>query len=172
VDRGIPSLLAHDVTGGDHTGLLAAYSLSKQSNLAGYRAALVAGDEQLISRLTLLRRHLGMMIPGPIQRAMAVGLGDDEHVRAQYRVYQRRRAVLTQALTQAGFEIDHSQAGLYLWVRREGMQAWDIVEFMATRGIIVGPGTFYGERGANHVRMSLTAPDDRVDQGAERMSES
>ncbi|HLS02211.1 MAG TPA: succinyldiaminopimelate transaminase [Beutenbergiaceae bacterium] len=170
--QGVPSVLSPEVSGGDHTGLIAAYSLSKQSNLAGYRAALVAGDEELIAKIGLLRRHLGMMIPAPIQQAMVVALKDDEHVRAQREVYRLRRERLKPALRAAGFEIEHSNAGLYLWVRRDGMQAWDIVDYMAERGIIVGSGTFYGERGANHVRVALTAPDERVSEGARRLADS
>lgn len=166
---GVPSLLADEVTGGDLTGLLAAYSLSKQSNLAGYRAAFVAGEERLIASISLLRRHLGMMIPAPVQAAMTAALGDDAHVNAQREVYRRRRELLLPALRAAGFTIDHSEAGLYLWVRKAGRDGWEIVADLASRGIIVGPGAFYGEAARNHVRISLTAPDERVQQAVRRL---
>ena len=169
VAAGVPSLLSDDVADGDHTGLLAAYSLSKQSNLAGYRAAFLAGDGDLIGRLTLLRRHLGMMIPAPVQAAMTYALGDDGHVRGQREVYGRRRAALLPALTEAGFTIDHSEAGLYLWARRPGQDGWAAVADFARLGIVVGPGSFYGEGGAGHVRLSLTAPDERVAAAVERL---
>lgn len=168
-ETGVPSLLADDVTGGDHTGLLAAYSLSKQSNLAGYRAAFLAGEESLISQISLLRRHLGMMIPAPIQAAMVATLEDDTHVMTQREVYRSRREELLSALETAGFEVDSSDAGLYLWVRKEGLDGWGAVAHFADRGIVVGPGAFYGDAARGHVRISLTAPDERVSQAAHRM---
>lgn len=169
--EGVPSLLADDVTGGDHTGLLAAYSLSKQSNLAGYRAAFLAGDEALISEISLVRRHLGMMIPTPVQAAMVAALEDDTHVAAQREVYRARREQLLPALQRAGFEVDSSDAGLYLWVRKEGMDGWDAVAHFAELGIVVGPGSFYGETARGHVRISLTASDERVGQAVHRLHE-
>lgn len=172
VETGVPSLLNDEVTGGDHTDLLAAYSLSKQSNLAGYRGAFIAGDEGLIAKITLLRRHLGMMIPAPVQAAMTVALRDDEHVQAQREVYAKRRAVLKPALERAGFEIDHSDAGLYLWVRKGDADGWQIVGDFAARGIVVGPGAFYGEAATRHVRISLTASDERIAEAARRLTQS
>lgn len=171
VESGVPSLLADDVTGGDHEGLLAAYSLSKQSNLAGYRAAHIAGDPELIAKISLLRRHLGMMIPAPVQAAMVTALNDDEHVSKQREVYGRRRELLIPTLQTAGFTIEGSEAGLYLWARREGSDCWQMVADFAANGIIVGPGSFYGEAASRHVRISLTAPDERVRQAAARLAE-
>lgn len=171
VESGVPSLLADDVTNGDRSGLLAAYSLSKQSNLAGYRAAFIAGDAELIARISLLRRHLGMMVPAPVQAAMVAALNDDEHVRAGRERYRRRREVLHRALTAAGFTIDHSEAGLYLWARRDGDgDCWRTVGEFAAKGIIVGPGAFYGSAARGHVRISLTATDERVEQAAIRLA--
>lgn len=168
---GVPSLLADDVTGGDHSGLLAAYSLSKQSNLAGYRAAFVAGDAGLIARISLLRRHLGMMVAAPVQAAMVAGLVDDTHVREQRAVYRRRRELLLPALTGAGFTIDHSEAGLYLWAHRDDEDdGWALVADFAERGIVVGPGAFYGDAARGHVRISLTATDERIREAAARLA--
>lgn len=171
IQEGVPSLLADRVTDGNHAGLLAAYSLSKQSNLAGYRGAFLAGDPALIAKIALLRRHLGMMIPAPVQAAMVVALGDDEHVATQRETYARRRETLLAALLGAGFEIDHSDAGLYLWVRKAGCDAWDLIHEFAEQGIIVGPGTFYGDAAASHVRISLTATDERIAEAARRLAQ-
>src|SRR5699024_9843556 len=117
VESGVPSVLADEVTNGDRGGLLAAYSLSKQSNLAGYRAAFIAGDRELLAKISLLRRHLGMMVPTPVLAAMVAALDDDAHVREGRERYGRRRGILLEALTAAGLTIDHSEAGLYLWAR-------------------------------------------------------
>jgi succinyldiaminopimelate transaminase len=162
------SVLSPDVCGGAHDGLLAVHSLSKRSNLAGYRAGFVAGDPALIARLLEVRRHAGMIVPAPVQAAMVTALGDDEHVIAQRARYANRRAVLTSAFTNAGFTIDASTAGLYLWVsRRES--CWQTVDRLANLGILVAPGEFYGPAGKSNVRVALTATDERVAAAAARL---
>jgi succinyldiaminopimelate transaminase len=167
----VPSVLDPRVCQGSHEGLLAVYSLSKQSNLAGYRAAFVAGDPALVGRLLQVRKHAGMMVPTPVQRAMAAVLADEAHVRAQRQRYAARRAALRPALEAAGFRVDHSEAGLYLWVTR-GEDSWDSVAALAEAGILVAPGAFYGSLGRQHVRVALTATDERVAQAVRRLSRS
>ncbi|HWB36873.1 MAG TPA: succinyldiaminopimelate transaminase, partial [Rugosimonospora sp.] len=157
------------VCDGDYTGVLAVHSLSKRSNLAGYRAGFVAGDPALVGELLAVRKHLGLIVPAPVQAAMVAGLGDEEHVAAQRERYARRRAVLSAALRGAGFTIDHSEAGLYLWATR-GEDCWASVDWLAGRGILAAPGEFYGPAGAQHVRVALTATDERVAAAAERLS--
>jgi succinyldiaminopimelate transaminase len=164
-----PSILDPRATGGDLRGVLAAYSLSKQSNLAGYRAAFVAGDPALIARLLTVRKQAGMMPPAPVQAAMLAALGDDAHVAAQKELYRARRAVLRSAVEAAGFRVDRSEAGLYLWAT-EGRDAWDSIAALAAVGILAGPGPFYGESSPSHVRFSLTATDERIAAAATRLS--
>jgi succinyldiaminopimelate transaminase len=166
--RPIPSILDADVARGDHRGILSVYSLSKQSNLAGYRAAFVAGDPALVARLLTARKHLGLMAPAPVQAAMAAALGDDAHVALQKERYRRRRDMLKPAVEAAGFRIDRSEAGLYLWAT-EGRDAWDSVGRLADLGILVGPGHFYGTHHPEHIRLSLTATDERIAAAAERL---
>lgn len=166
-----PSILDDDVTGGDLTGVLSAYSLSKQSNLAGYRAAFLAGDPQLIAGILEVRKHLGLIVPAPVQAAMVAALDDDAHVDAQFAVYRARRDILVKAVTAAGFRIDYSEAGLYLWVTRDE-PAFDTVNWFADRGILVAPGIFYGEAGAHHVRIALTATDERIAEAARRLADA
>lgn len=164
----IPSILDPRVTGGSRAGLLSVYSLSKQSNLAGYRAAFIAGCSRIVGDLLTARKHLGLMPPAPVQHAMAVALGDDEHVRAQKELYRSRRDVLRPALEAAGFRVDGSEAGLYLWVT-EGRGAWESMDRLAALGILAGPGPFYGDHSADHVRLALTAPSERVEEAARRL---
>ncbi|PPI09504.1 succinyldiaminopimelate transaminase [Rathayibacter sp. AY1D2] len=168
-DEPIPSVLDPRVVGEDRTGVLGVYSLSKQSNLAGYRAAFVAGDAALIARLVTVRKHAGMIVPGPLQEAMIVALADDEHVAAQKERYRSRRDRLRPALESAGFRIDRSEAGLYLWAT-EGRPAWESIDRLARLGVLAGPGVFYGEGFPEHVRLSLTASDERIDAAVERLS--
>lgn len=162
------SVLHPSVNEGSTEGILAVHSLSKSSSLAGYRAGFVTGDPRLIAGLLTVRKHAGMIVPRPVQEAMTAALSDDDHVHAQKERYRARRDVLTSALTKAGFQIDHSQAGLYLWATR-GEDAWQTVSWLAERGILVAPGTFYGPTGARHVRVALTATDERVAAAAARL---
>ncbi len=164
----VPSVLDPRVTGGDPTGVLTAYSLSKQSNLAGYRTAFAVGDPALIARLLTVRKHAGMIPPAPVQAAMTVALGDDAHVAAQKELYRARRAVLKPALEAAGFRIDRSEAGLYLWAT-EGRESWESIRALSELGIVAGPGPFYGPHFPQHVRFSLTAHDERIAAAAARL---
>jgi succinyldiaminopimelate transaminase len=162
------SLLDPAVTGGSLDGVLAVHSLSKRSNMAGYRAGFVVGDPALVRRLLAVRKHAGMMVPAPVQMAMTAALEDDAHVDEQRTRYAKRRDVLRPALESAGFWIDHSEAGLYLWASRDE-PCWDSVAWFAARGILVTPGDFYGTAGERHVRVALTATDDHVATAASRL---
>ena len=171
VQRGgqaVPSILDPRVAGGSHEGLLAVYSLSKQSNVAGYRAAFVAGDPGLMANLVNSRKHAGMIVPYPVQEAMRVALGDDAHVEAQKDLYRGRRERLVPALLDFGLEIKDSDAGLYLW-STAGESTWDTVGRLAERGIVVGPGVFYGEAGNGYIRVALTGSDERIDAAVSRL---
>ncbi|MGN9913275.1 succinyldiaminopimelate transaminase [Phytohabitans sp. LJ34] len=162
------SVLSPEVGGGRLDGVLALHSLSKRSNLAGYRAGFVAGDPAIVSELLAVRKHGGLIVPAPVQAAMVAALGDDEHAATQRAAYAARRDVLRAALVKAGFEIEHSGAGLYLWATR-GDDSWSTVDWFAERGILVAPGAFYGPAGERHVRVALTATDERVAAAAERL---
>ena len=163
------SILHPDVCGGSFDGILAVHSLSKRSNLAGYRCAFVAGDTAVIAELLAVRKNLGLQMPGPQQHAMIAALDDDQHVAEQHARYAARRSVLRAALEQAGFRIDHSEASLYLWATRDE-DCWATVDWLADRGILVAPGAFYGAAGAQHVRVAFTATDERVGEVAGRLA--
>ncbi|NKX77951.1 succinyldiaminopimelate transaminase [Gordonia amicalis] len=163
------SILDPRVCDGNHTGLLAVHSLSKISNLASYRAGFFAGDPELIAELLAVRKHAGLMLPFPIQGAMTAALRDDAHVDEQRARYADRRRRLLAAVEAAGFRIDHSEAGLYLWATRDE-PCRDTVAWLAERGILCAPGDFYGPAGQKHVRMALTATDERIAAAAARLA--
>ncbi len=163
------SVLHPSVCDGDHTGLLAVHSLSKTSSLAGYRAGFVAGDAGLVGELLAVRKHAGMMVPTPIQSAMVAALDDDAHEKEQRERYARRRAELLPAVQRAGFTVEHSEAGLYLWATRDE-PCRETVAWFAERGILVAPGEFYGARGARHVRIALTATDESIAAAVARLA--
>jgi succinyldiaminopimelate transaminase len=162
------SVLDDAVTGGDYTGVIAVHSLSKRSNLAGYRAGFVGGDPALVGELLAVRKHAGMIVPQPVQAAMVAALDDEQHVEEQRKRYGARRDALRAALIGAGFEISHSEAGLYLWSTR-GEDSWATVDWLASRGILAAPGAFYGPAGGNHVRIARTATDERVEAAVARL---
>jgi succinyldiaminopimelate transaminase len=163
------TVLHPDVNGGSLDGILAVHSTSKRSNLAGYRAAFVAGDAAVIAELLAVRKHLGFMVPTPSQAALAAVLADDTHVDEQRKRYAARRIQLRDALESAGFQIDHSEGSLYLWATR-GEPCRDTVAWLAGHGILVAPGEFYGPAGAQHVRVGFTATDERIASAVARLT--
>jgi succinyldiaminopimelate transaminase len=163
------SVLDPRVCGVTQDGVLAVHSLSKRSNLAGYRSGAVLGDTALVQAIIGARKHSGMLLPSPIQQATIAALDDAEHVAVQKARYSSRRDVLHTALTAAGFTIEHSQAGLYLWATR-GQDCMETVNWFANNGILVAPGSFYGTAGNQHVRVALTATDERIAAAARRLS--
>ncbi|WP_281190407.1 succinyldiaminopimelate transaminase [Micromonospora matsumotoense] len=164
------SVLAPEVCGGSYDSVLAVHSLSKRSNLAGYRAGFVAGDPALVAELLKIRKHAGMIVPAPVQAAMVAALGDQAHADAQRERYRARRETLLAAFTGAGFRVDHSEAGLYLWLTRDE-DCWDTVDWLARRGILVAAGAFYGPAGQRHVRVALTGSDAHVAAVAQRLAQ-
>ncbi|GLU46798.1 succinyldiaminopimelate transaminase [Nocardiopsis ansamitocini] len=163
------SILHPDICGGSHEGLLAVHSLSKRSNLAGYRAAFVTGDPALVAELLAVRKHAGMIVPAPVQAAMTAALDDDAHAAVQKERYGARRALLRGALERAGWVITHSEAGLYLWAAHPEHDGWGAVRLLAEQGILVAPGEFYGAAGSGHVRVAFTATDERVAAAVKRL---
>jgi succinyldiaminopimelate transaminase len=164
------TVLHPSISGGSHAGLLAVHSLSKRSNLAGYRAGFVAGDPDLVARLTHARRDLGLILPGPQQAAAVAALDDEIHVAEQRARYGARRDALRAALLAAGFRVDHGEAGLYLWVTR-GEPSHATAGWLADRGVVCVDGLSYGAAGHEHVRLAITATDEAVATAAERLGD-
>ena len=166
---GATSILHPEVCGGSADGLLAVHSMSKSSGLAGYRAGFVTGDPALVASLLEVRKHAGMIVPRPVQAAMAAAAADDEHVGAQAAAYAARRVRLRAALESSGMTVEHSGAGLYLWAT-DGRACREVVHDLAALGILVAPGEFYGPTGGRHVRVALTATDERIDAAVTRLT--
>jgi len=163
------SVLHPSVSGGSTEGVLALHSLSKRSNLAGYRSGFAVGDARAVALVVEIRKHLGLLPPAPVQAATVAALADGAHVAEQKERYRGRRTELRKAVESAGFRVEHSEAGLYLWLTRDE-PCWDTVAWLAERGILVAPGEFYGTAGSRHVRMALTATDERVAAAVDRLS--
>ena len=167
-DQNAHSISVLSQTGGDNTNILAVHSLSKRSSMAGYRAAFMVGDTALIARIREIRKHGGMMVPLPVQKAMTVALADDAHVAEQRARYNARKDAMRPALASAGFTVEFSESGLYLWCTRNE-DAWASVAWLAERGILATPGSFYGEQGKNHIRIAMTASDAHIADAVQRL---
>ncbi len=150
-------------------GVVAVHSLSKRSNLAGARVGFYAGDPTLVGYLQEVRKHVGMMVPGPAQAAGVVALDDDQHVEVQRGRYRARLERLATVLSRwAEIEIPLPAGGFYLWFHVG--DAWDFTERLAREGgALVSPGEFYGEAGAEYVRVAVVQPDARIDLVAARL---
>lgn len=158
-------------TDGNNKNILAVHSLSKRSSMAGYRAGFVIGDPDLVARLREVRKHAGMIVAAPIQKAMITALSDDVHVAEQRARYNSRRERLAPALQSVGFEIEESRAGLYIWCTRRERDL-DSISWLAELGILATPGNFYGAKGNHHIRVALTATDANIDEAVMRLTDA
>lgn len=162
------------ILAGGPDGVVAVHSLSKRSNAAGVRAGFFTGDPALVSELAELRRHLGMMVPGPVQEAASAAWEDDRHVAVQRERYWRRLKTLSAALADAGVDGPLPEGGFYLWAAPAGdwgpAPAWPLARALAAAvGVVASPGDLYGEEPATHVRLAVVAGDDRIDEVAARL---
>lgn len=164
----VPSILDSRVCGESQRLVFSVYSLSKQSNFAGCRGAFIAGDAEIMPNLINSRKHAGMIVPAPVQAAMAAALNDDAHVEAQKNLYRARRDLLLPAVQKFGLTVENSEAGLYLWATA-GEDTWTTVQRFAELGILIGPGVFYGESGEGYVRLALTGSDSDIEKAAARL---
>ena len=162
-----PCILEPEVCGGDASGILCLYSMSKQSNMAGYRAALVAGDAQLVEAMTAYRKQVGLIVPGPVQGAMRAALEDGEAVMAQRDVYARRLHALTEAIGAYGYDAVMPQGGLYIWAPARSGDCWADMADLSRLGILASPGEFYGD--GRYLRFSSTINDEQLELALGRL---
>ncbi len=170
-EAGAPAPAATVLNAGQERAL-AVHSLSKRSNMAGLRAGFAAGDAELIGYLREVRKHAGLMTPGPVQAAAAAALADDAHVDEQRERYARRRALAVDALRACDLVHDGGPSTFYLWLRDAdgGEDGWSIARRLAERGVLVAAGELYGPGGAAHVRLSLTQTDERLALAFQRLT--
>jgi succinyldiaminopimelate transaminase len=159
------SILQHGTS-----GVLAVHSISKRSNLAGLRAGFYAGDADLVQYLRSVRQHAGMMVPHPVQSAVAVAYDDDQHVTLQRERYLHRLTFMSAALATVGIEAPVPEGGFYLWGRHLGLDGWTVAQRLADiGGIVVSPGELYGDAGTPYIRLAVVQPDDALERVAQRL---
>jgi succinyldiaminopimelate transaminase len=143
-------------------GVVAVHSLSKRSNLAGARVGFYAGDPDLVGYLGEVRKHVGLMVPGPAQAAGGAALDDDDHVVVQRDRYLGRLDAMAAILSEwSGIDIPRPDGGFYLWFPVG--DAWAFAErLMAEGGALVSPGEFYGPAGAGFIRVAVVQSDERI----------
>jgi len=152
-------------------GVVAVHSLSKRSNLAGLRSGFYAGDPNIIHWLREIRKHAGKMIPGPVQAAAIHAFLDDDHVEVQRNLYRERLEFLKTCFGELGFSVSLPEGTFYLWIRSEELNCWEIVEELATKvGVLVTPGTFFGESCGNFVRVAAVQDMSKLSLLKERIS--
>lgn len=154
--------------------VLALHSLSKRSNLAGLRAGFFAGDPELVEHLVEVRRHAGLMVPGPVQEAAAAALDDDDHAAAQSDRYRQRLERFAAGLGKWGLpDVSLPEGGIYLWVASPDGDGWGLARRLADAGgAVVAPGSLYGPAGTAYVRIAMTAPDAQLDVVLDRLAAS
>jgi succinyldiaminopimelate transaminase len=151
-------------------GVLALHSISKRSNLAGFRAGFYAGDNDVVSYLRSVRQHAGFMVPGPVQAAAAVAFADDAHVERQRDRYRRRLELLSSALKRLDVDAPFPDGAFYLWCSKDGLDGWGLATMLAERsGLVVSPGELYGDAGKDFVRIAVVQPDERLELVASRL---
>jgi succinyldiaminopimelate transaminase len=154
-------------------GVLALHSISKRSNLAGVRAGFYGGDASTVAYLRSVRQHAGLMVPGPVQAAVAVAYGDDAHVEEQRARYWRRLELLSRALQRIGVDAPLPEGSFYLWCSQDGLDGWELATALAEKSGLVGsPGELYGDAGKNFVRIAVVQPDERLELVASRLEAS
>jgi succinyldiaminopimelate transaminase len=154
-------------------GVLAVHSSSKRSNLAGLRAGFYAGDAALVTYLRRVRQHAGLMVPGPVQAAVALAYGDDAHVEVQRKRYLARLELLSGALKSLDVDAPMPEGSFYLWGSKDEMDGWALASLLAERsGLVVSPGELYGEAGENFVRIAVVQPNARLELAATRLEAS
>lgn len=151
-------------------GVVAVHSLSKRCNLAGLRVGFYAGDAALVHYLREVRKHAGLMVPGPAQAAGVVALDDDATVVEQAERYRRRIARTVDVLVRwSGITVPIPEGGFYLWF--DAGDGWAFAERLAREGgALVSPGDLYGAGGAHNVRVAMVQPDDRIELVARRLN--
>lgn len=170
VDGGLPG---HSILEWGTEGVVAVSSLSKRSNLAGLRVGFYSGDAELIDYLSEVRKHAGLMVPGPVQAAGVAALADGETVRLQRGRYRARLQAMAAALGSLGCPVGLPDGGFYLWVPAPGGDAWELADWMARElGVVGSPGEFYGPQGAPFLRLALVQPEERLELISQRAGDA
>jgi aspartate/methionine/tyrosine aminotransferase len=163
---------AHSILQSGLNGVLALHSISKRSNLAGVRAGFYAGDPTIVSYLKAVRQHAGLMVPAPVQAAVAEAYSDDQHVIHQRERYLGRLELLSAALSARGIDAPIPDGTFYLWISRTGVDGWALARELAeVAGLLASPGEFYGPDGSSHVRIAVVQPNEKLELAAHRLVE-
>ena len=149
-------------------------SLSKSFNMTGWRVGMAVGNAAVIDALTRVKSNLDSGIPQAIQQMAITALDDPRDAITRHNItYQRRRDRVVETLRSLGLRVEPPKASLYVWARlpdgerSSGDYAQRLLE---GTGVVVTPGLGYGEAGEGYIRLSLTIPDERLEEGLGRLA--
>ncbi len=151
------------------------FSPSKGWNMTGWRSGLVAGNAEVVERYRQLKTNLDSGMFEAVQRATIAALTEEESFpREMSEIYRRRRDLVAEALAAIGLHVDPPKATPYFWVRvPEGYTSESFAELVLEQAaVVVSPGPAYGPSGEGFFRISLTVPDDRLEEAVGRIESS
>jgi succinyldiaminopimelate transaminase len=152
-DEPPPSVL--EVVDGDPRGVVATVSLSKRSGMTGYRSGALVGDPAVLADQRLLRPNFGTASQDFVQAAAVAAWGDEEHVAQRRQVFGAKRAVLTEFLVAAGYDVLDSDATFYVWFAAPGGDDVEHAEALLEAGVVASPGRSFGPAGHGWLRLAL-----------------
>jgi succinyldiaminopimelate transaminase len=142
-------------------------SLSKRSSMTGYRSGFAAGDAELVSALQRFRPNVGTAPQDFVQLASVVAWNDEEHVERTRERYRRKREIFLALFARKGLRVPASEATMYLWIEVPGGEtSEDFAARLLEHGIVISPGTFFGEAGEGYIRLALVPPLEECAQAA------
>ncbi len=149
------------------------FSLSKTYNMTGWRSGAVVGNPEVVAAYWQLKTNVDSGMFEAVQEASVAALeSDQESVREMCEIYRRRRDILVDALNAIGLDVTPPKGAIYVWARvPEGETSASFTEkVLEDAAVVISPGSAFGPSGEGFVRMSLTTPDDRLVEAAERIA--
>jgi LL-diaminopimelate aminotransferase len=149
-------------------------SLSKTFNMTGWRAAMAVGNAEVIDALTRVKTNVDSGLPQAIQQMAITALDDPrDSITAHNAIYQRRRDRVVEVLHELGLRLDPPKASLYVWARLPEGEYFSgdyAARLVNETGVVLTPGAAYGDAGEGYIRISLTVPDERLEEALDRLS--
>lgn len=149
------------------------HSLSKTANMTGWRVGMAVGNSEMVNALMRVKSNIDSGLPQAIQQMGITALHlSQEWIKSNNEIYRKRRDKVVSVLNQIGVNTNPPKAGLYIWtpVPKGYSSSQFASELLEKVNVVVTPGNGYGPGGEGYIRLSLTIPDDQIDEGLRRLS--